>query len=245
MNQKIIEWEEIQQVSWDETSPSGQLNLTGLNIFLQRAAVEHAEHLGFGFQVMSKQNFSWVLIRINIEIKRLPNWHEKVKLVTWPREMARLSAFREFVLYSEKSDEVLCNASSEWLLIDLDSRRPQKMDNHRQFEKFTSTKEALTQSVPKVNKNQTFSDLFAIKPRYSSLDMNGHTNARKYIDWLDDALYEVHGQKKLAFLHMSYYHECKYGEELIIQVGTEDDSVIRGWMPLKEQVAFIASATFK
>ena len=72
-------WESQHMISWDDTSPSGTLNLTGLNILLQRAAVDHAEHLGFGFQVMSKQNLSWVLIRANIEINRLPQWREKVR----------------------------------------------------------------------------------------------------------------------------------------------------------------------
>jgi acyl-ACP thioesterase len=243
--EKQLFWESTHMISWDDTSPSGTLNLTGLNILLQRAAVDHAEHLGFGYQEMSKQNLSWVLIRANIEIFRLPNWREKVRLKTWPREMARLSAFREYVLYAEETGEVLCNASSEWLLIDLDTRRPQKMDNHRHFEQYATKEEALTNKIPRLSKSCDYQDLFTIKPRHSSLDMNGHTNARKYIDWLDDAIFELHGQKELSFMHMSYFHECTYGEELIIQFCKDDDTLIRGWKPGKNQIAFLGKALFR
>jgi medium-chain acyl-[acyl-carrier-protein] hydrolase len=241
---KMKFWESEHLISWDDTSPAGTLNLTGLNILLQRAAVDHAEHLGFGYRVMSKQNLSWVLIRANIEIHRMPRWREPVRLITWPREMARLSAFREYVMRSRETDEVLCNASSEWLLIDLDTRRPQKMDDHRQYEQYATRKEALTRKIPRVNKSCDYADLFSINPRYSTLDMNGHANARKYIDWLDDALYEIHGQKPLSFMHMSYFHECKYGEELTIQYCRDDNRVIRGWKPDQDQMAFLAKVEF-
>ncbi|MEJ2593896.1 MAG: thioesterase [bacterium] len=240
--QKI--WESEHIISWDDTSPAGTLNLTGLNILLQRAAVDHAEHLGFGYQVMSRQNLSWVLIRANIEIYRMPRWREAVRLVTWPREMARLSAFREYVMYGQDGQEVLCNASSEWLLIDLDTRRPQKMEAHKQYEAFATRKEALTRKMPRVTKSCNYCDLFTLKPRHSTLDMNGHANARKYIDWLDDALYEIHGQKELSFMHMSYFHECKYGEELIIQYCKDDLTVVRGWKASSGQIAFLAKVEF-
>lgn len=244
MEKKKI-WESRQMISWDDTSPAGTLNLTGLNILLQRAAVDHAEHLGFGYQVMSRQNLSWVLIRANIEINRMPKWRERIRLVTWPREMARLSAFREYSMFAEESGEVLCNASSEWLLIDLDTRRPQKMDGHRKYEQYATKREALTRKMPRVTKSCNYRDLFTIKPRYSTLDMNGHANARKYIDWLDDAIYEIHGQKELGFMHMSYFHECTYGEELVIQYCLDDDTVIRGWKAEREQIAFLAKVEIK
>ncbi|NOX87044.1 MAG: hypothetical protein GXO86_13975 [Chlorobi bacterium] len=240
MSEKKKIWTVHHKINWDDTNMSGTLNLTGLNVLLQRAAVEHAEYLGFGYHHMIRQNLSWVLFRINIQISRMPGWQEKVRLVTWPRELANLTAFREFILYSDKSDEILCRASSEWLLINLDTRRPQKMDDYRQFEKYTTPEKAIIRDIPKVNRKQDFTDLFSIVTRYSGLDLNGHANARKYIDWLDDAIYEVHGEKTLVLMHMTYFHECIYGEELIVQKGGTDPTVFRGWKPAKNEMAFLA-----
>lgn len=231
-------------INWDDTSPAGSLNLTGLNIMLQRAAVDHAEQLGFGYQVMSKMNLSWVLVRMNIEILRLPNWREEVLLSTWPSKLSTISAFRDYTLINGKTGETLCNASSEWLLIDLTTRRPQKIEEHRDLEVFVTKKNALAGAIPKIRRDHQYEDLFRVKPFYSSLDMNGHTNARKYVDWLDDAIYEVHGEKKLSFLHMAYYHECKYYEEVNIQVGKEDNTVFRGLKAKNKQVAFQAKVEF-
>jgi len=237
-------WIQYNQVSWDDTSPAGTLNLTGLNILLQRAAVEHAEHLGFGFQNTSKQNFTWVLIRLSIEINRLPKWHENIKLVTWPRSMEKLTATRDYTLFSENGNEILCNASSEWLLIDLITRRPQRMEIMSEFDKYLTHKNALKNPIPKLKKNQEFARLFSTTPGYSSLDMNGHTNARKYFDWLDDALFRVHGEQTYSLISMSYFHECKYGEKISIEAGTEDNKTIRGWKHELNELAFIAQVDF-
>jgi acyl-ACP thioesterase len=236
-------WTEHHQISWDDTSPAGTLNLSGLNILLQRAAVEHAEHLGFGFQQTSKQNFSWVLIKLSIAINRLPKWREKIKLVTWPKLMEKLTATREFTVLSEKN-EVLCNASSEWLLIDLGTRRPQRMEKMSEFGKYLSNESALSQPIRKINKEQDFRKIYSTTPGYSSLDMNGHTNARKYFEWLEDALYRVHGAQTLSQISMSYFHECKFGEKIDIEVGLEDNKTIRGWKPEQNQLAFVACVEF-
>ena len=119
------------------------------------------------------------------------------------------------------------------------------MDNHKHFEQYATKKEALTKKLPRITKSCDYEDLFTIKPRYSTLDMNGHTNARKYIDWLDDAIYEIHGPKDLAYMHMSYFHECTFGEELIIQFCKDDNSVVRGWKSKKNQIAFLGKVEFK
>lgn len=223
----------------------GKLNLTGLNIMFQRAAVEHAENLGFGYVAMSKENYSWVLVRINIEINRLPLWREQVRLLTWPRSMKNLSAFREFAMYAREDDELLVTASSEWFLIDLDSRKPQRMEKMERFAPLLTDRRAINKTHGRINRNQPFKDLFSITPRYSSMDMNSHTNARKYIDWLDDAIYQEYGTTDIAFMHMSYFHECTLGEELVIQSGTHGSGVFRGWKPQIEQVAFLASVEFR
>jgi acyl-ACP thioesterase len=118
------------------------------------------------------------------------------------------------------------------------------MENHRHLETFLIEKEAFSRDIPKIKRNLHFENLFHVQTLYSNLDMNGHTNARKYIDWLDDAIYEIHGTKILTFMHMAYFHECKYNEEIIIQVGTEDKTVFQGLKPKSKQLAFHAKVEF-
>lgn len=237
-------WEKSVQITWDETSPSGGLSLTGLSLILQRAAVEHAEHLGFGFTETSKDNVSWVLFRLNLEIKRLPKWQENVVVQTWPRAIEKMSAFREFVLLSE-SGEVLCNATSEWMIIDLTTRRPQKMDRFKSLEHLNNPTKSFEKQLPKLNSKCRFESIFEVTNRYSDLDMNGHTNARKYFDWLTDAIHELHSEKEISLLQMNYFSECNEGEEIDIQYCTEDNKTFRGLKLANDKVAFIAQVLFR
>lgn len=237
-------WGKKLQVAWDETSPTGKLSLTGLSLILQRAAVEHAEQLGFGFTETSKDNISWVLFRLNLEIKRLPKWQENVVVQTWPRAIEKISAFREFVLLSE-SGEVLCNATSEWMIIDLTTRRPQLMNRFKSLEHLNTPTKAFDIPLPKLNSNCDFESIFSVTNRYSDLDMNGHTNARKYFDWLTDAIHELHSEKEISLLQMNYFSECNSGEEIDIQYCIEDKTTFRGLKQTNGKVAFIAQMTFK
>lgn len=237
-------WSKTQQISWDETSPNGKLSLTGLSLILQRAAVEHAEHLGFGFTETSKDNVSWVLFRLNLEIKRLPKWQENVKVQTWPRAIQKISAFREFVLLSE-SGEVLCNATSEWMIIDLTTRRPLKMDRFESLKHLNTPTKAFDISIPKLKNKCAFESIFSVTNRYSDLDMNGHTNARKYFDWLTDAIHELHPEKEISFLQMNYFNECYAGEEIDIQYCVEDKATFQGLKLANGKIAFIAQLIHK
>jgi acyl-ACP thioesterase len=239
--QKI--WNKQLQVSWDETGPDGKLSLTGLSLILQRAAVEHAEHLGFGYSEISKDNVSWVLFRLNIEIRRLPKWKENIRVTTWPKSISGLSAFREFILHSEDG-EVLCTALSEWLVIDLTTRRPQRMERFNKPEYLSTEKTAFTYPLPKLNTKCGFIPLFNVTTRHSDIDLNGHTNARKYFDWLDDAVYQIHQEKELSFVQMNYFNECRLGEEIIIQQCPEDGKTFRGLKAENGKTAFIAQVDF-
>lgn len=237
-------WETKLQVAWDETSPTGKLSLTGLSLLLQRAAVEHAEHLGFGFTETSKDNVSWVLFHLNLEIKRLPNWQEHVKVQTWPRAIEKMSAFREFVLLSE-SEEVLCNATSVWMIIDLTTRRPQKMDRFKSLEHLNTPTKAFDIPIPKLNSKCNFESIFKVTNRYSDLDMNGHTNARKYFDWLTDAIHETHPEKELKFIQINYFSECHAGDVIDLQYCKDDMRTFRGFKPANGKTAFIAQIKVK
>ncbi|MCF6171450.1 MAG: thioesterase [Bacteroidales bacterium] len=239
--QKI--WDKALEVGWDETDMNGKLSLTGLSLILQRVAVEHAEHLGFGYSEISKDNVSWVLFRLNMQIFRSPRWKEKIRIRTWPREIIGLAAFREFILFSEKGD-VLCNASSEWLIIDLTTRRPQRMDRFKEMAHLNTATKALDYHPLPLNTKCDFSPLFSITTRHSDLDLNGHTNARKYFDWLDDAIYQVHKEKEISFLQMNYFHECQMGEEISVEICQEDQKTFRGFKQESGKTAFIAQVEF-
>jgi len=231
-------WQENHTVSWEDTTIDNHLSITALNRMLLQAAVNHAEHLGFGFTNTSKEDLSWVLLRINMKIDRLPAWKEKFSVVTWPSRVKAITAFREFEVTGTQGE--LCRATSEWSVINLKTRRPQRMSSIGNLINSISEKISLDTPFFKLDSKIEFEELFSVKVRYSDMDMNGHANAGKYFDWLSDAIYEVSGTNSMTFISFNYFHECLLGDTLRIEKSKDIPGYIRGFKTGENKMAFWA-----
>jgi acyl-ACP thioesterase len=236
-------WEETFEVDWEMVSLDNHMMLTDLIKAMLKSAVDHAEHLGFGFTNTSKEDLSWVLLRLNIQIERLPAWKEQIKVSTWPSRVKTLTAFREFEI-KDAHDDVICRATSEWSVINLKTRRPQPISSLKDLYQPPEAREYLTRSFPKPDPKHTFEKLFQQKVRYTDMDMNGHVNAGKYFDWFSDALYEVSKTNNVGFISFHYQRECRLGETLTIEKGVENPLEFRGLKP-DGKLAFWACAERK
>ncbi len=228
-------------LSWDDIGMNKRMHWAALNRVLQQAAVNHAEHLGFGFTDISKENVSWVLFRLHIQILRWPQWKEEIEVCTWPSFVKSISAFREFEIKTD-SGELICNASSEWLIIDLNTRKPRRVEDFHRFDDVLTPEKTLTEAPPRYNAKGEFTDLFTGEVRFSHMDMNNHLNALHYFGWFSDAFYLVHGLKTPSFLSMTYFNECMLGEKVVMQQSADDPMVFRGYKPETGKIAFLAAA---
>ena len=237
-------WREDFVVSWDKTNVNGRLSFNAMSLFLVSTAINHAEHLDFGYSTISKENVSWVLFRLNIKINRLPLLNEKIYIKTWPGKITGITATREFEMYLEGTNEKLCMANSDWLIIDLDSRKPQRLDKYKDAEFLSLNKKALEEKPPKVNIKCNFEESFLVNTHYSDLDMNGHVIAHKYFSWLQDAVYQLHGDKEPSFIQMNYFNECNMNEEVSIKHCNDDKQSFMGLKQGNGKPAFTAAVVF-
>jgi len=232
-------WQEDFVVDWESVSMDNRMTLSALVRILLQGATNHAEAMGFGFTDTSKEDLSWVLLRINLKIDRLPSWQEKISVFTWPSQVKALTAFREFKVVG-KDKEVLCQATSEWSVINLKTRRPQRMEGLQFIENHQVNKPNLVFPFPKINPKMDFEELFSLKIHYSHMDMNGHANAVKYFDWLSDAVYEQFGTNDVSFVYFNYHHECLLGETISIEKSLEEPGVIRGFKTGEGKMTFLS-----
>lgn len=236
---------EIRTVNWEEISKDGHLSLKALNLFLVSSAVKNAEQLGFGYSNLVKNNSSWVLYKLKIKIERLPILNENIKVVTWPRELAGISASREFQIFSAESNELIVTASSDWLIIDLTSRKPQRMSRFMNSEYLNPGKMALNENFPEFNSKCQFKEIFKVKTQYSDLDLNGHVIASKYFEWLENAVFQTYEEIKIDFLQMDYLHECHINEEVSIRICPDDKTSFVGIKTKNNKLAFRAIVKLK
>ncbi len=232
-------WREAHEVTWEDTTVDNHLSITALDRYLLQAAVNHAEHLGFGFTNTSKEDLSWVLFRINLQINRLPSWKEKYTVITWPSRVGALTAFREFEIVDNVGTR-LAAATSEWSVINLKTRRPRRMSTLPHLFDHLTERIVLDRPFFKLDSGLEFEELFSVTVRYSDLDMNGHANAGKYFDWLSDAIYEQYGSNSVSFISFNYFQECLAGDVVSVQKSISEPGFIRGFKTGSGKPAFWA-----
>ena len=116
--QKII-------VTVNDTDFLGQIKPSAIMGYFQDIAVEHAEKIGVGYDVMRDKNMGWVLIRMSYRIIRNPLIGESLTIKTFPEKPRTADANRGYYIY-DKNNNLIILGSSKWCVIDLSTHRLQK-----------------------------------------------------------------------------------------------------------------------
>lgn len=168
-----------------ETGPDNRMHCHWLMCHLQEAATAHADRLGFGIEDMARAKCFWVLTSMRIEIEELPQRDKVFSLTTWSCGAKKLRAFRDFSGCDDSGREII-RASSEWMVLDSATRKPQIVD--RQLNLRSCDRCAFEDTVKRLRPGNPQREIYSLKAGYSSLDANGHVNNTEYLRWAFDSL---------------------------------------------------------
>ncbi len=214
------------QVRSYECGMNGDATLPTICNYLQEAASLDAEARGF-----SKSNFdaaggniSWVLTRMVIQMTRYPHWEEEIEVVTFPRGGRKIVAWRDFEVRT-KAGERLGVATSEWMLIDLSSRKMVPIPESV-FTCLDPNIEPVLGETPFTVKLRYPSEGEAAAPltfkaQKSQIDLNGHVNNVHYVAWLLEPLPTEQVRHEIELVFRS---ETLAGDDVCVsvtQVGEE------------------------
>lgn len=115
-------WTERFRVRAEEIDLHGRAAVSAVCNWLQEAAGNHAQALGWGIEQLVPEQLTWVLARLHLRLDRLPLWREDLTVTTWPAGIDRLYAVREFRI--EDGSGVVGVATTGWVLVHLGRRRP-------------------------------------------------------------------------------------------------------------------------
>ncbi|NWG02248.1 MAG: hypothetical protein HXY44_05270 [Syntrophaceae bacterium] len=212
-------WEEEYRISFYEVDTKNKVFLPVLWSLMQETAWHHAHHLKLGYSDLEEHQHFWVLSRLAIQMVGYPRWGDRIKIKTWLTGIGRLFAFRQFSIMGSAGD-VLGTAKSAWLVLDLKSRRPQKIEpvfKHilHLFNDLPTNGEPEKLPSPvqsKMGKSHTV--------RYSDIDMHHHVNNIKYIEWiLDSCPFEINQTHQIHTFVINFLAESSHGD--IISIHTE------------------------
>ncbi|MDR3246699.1 MAG: hypothetical protein LBT50_09745 [Prevotellaceae bacterium] len=188
-----------------------QLSLPALFYLLQESAWKHAESHNFGWEVLSKNNFIWALSRVKVCIDAYPVWKDSVFVETWSKEPDMIMAYRDFEMFSANNDKLL-SATSAWLILSMESRRPQRIALMRENFPIADNRFALDTQLGKLPQHKIqVSDYGINTVPYSAIDINGHVNNTLYIQWVIDGFPHEYIQS-----HDIYEIEINYLQEAIV-----------------------------
>jgi acyl-ACP thioesterase len=202
-----------------EVDAFGQVAVPALTGFLAEAAGHHATALGVGVEALMARGLTWVLVRQRLEILRAPLLHEELVVETWPSGVDRVAALRDFRVRGADGSE-LARAISQWLVLDLATRRPRPplevLDAARfriEVPHATSFGDGKLLALEQWEREKRF------HTRYADIDRNLHVNNGSYLAWAIEAMpREVWQSSRMASLEVQYRAECTLGSAVLSRV---------------------------
>jgi acyl-ACP thioesterase len=166
---------------------------------------------------MYAQNLFWVHSRMKIKFFGFPRVGDSVLIRTWPKTIQqKLFFIRDFEMLTENGEK-LAAATSAWLIINATTRRmvpPQSLDLNLPT---LSERVGLDEPLERLGMAHDGEERLRVRAGYSAVDMLGHVNNSRYVEWICDAFpMETFRERKLDWLQINYDHEIRPGEEVSV-----------------------------
>jgi acyl-ACP thioesterase len=213
---KTAYWEEAYRLRSYEVDFQNRLRLSALFHFMQETASNQIEGQGVGINVLRTDNLAWVLSRLLIVMDRYPGWGEEILVKTWPRGIERLFALREFLITS-RPGEMLGRVTSNWLLVDLTTRRPKRLEEVFKRMPIDPGQRALDRRLEKLPPLESPEEAHSVRAAYQQIDLNRHVNNAHYISWILNSFpLEWYQRYRLAGLQINFLAETRLGDTITL-----------------------------
>ncbi|WP_231514766.1 acyl-[acyl-carrier-protein] thioesterase [Oceanobacillus salinisoli] len=198
-----------------------KLKLSTLFSYFQDIASLASENLGVGIDTLEKKHgVAWVLMRIRVDIERLPRWDEEVTIETWPLEPGKLEFDRDYIVRDGNEKRIL-SAVSSWVIMDLKERKLKRTKSLPFTFPAPIEERAIDGKLDKIKHSGPLEIVYSKVIGYSDVDFNGHLNNSKYVDYIMDC-FPLEDHKKFATksIEVNFIHEALPGDTIILQKDT-------------------------
>lgn len=235
--------EKKMKLGYSQTDYKGHWKLSDIFTQFTEIATLHAISFG-GWDPKFQDMYGWIISKMRVKVHKIVKIDEEVTMRTWVTEGTHVVYPRHLEIYNAAGDLVL-EATSNWTLLDLVRRRiamPKRVGLN------------FPDNLPKagnISIETDFSDeegfeFVEDRPvRFSDLDVNGHLNNARYVDWMCDVLgYEAFNEWYICDLSIQYKKETAPNGVLRLEKKIDGDTFkVRGVNG--ENIHFIAEGLWK
>lgn len=112
------------RVRYHEMDALGHVNNAVYQHYLEQAAVEHSEHLGFNQQRCQELGGVFVMRKIEIEYLRPAVAGDTLEVTTWLQTVRGPRAIRRYEIRKKGDEQLLVTAEALWVWVDTRAMRP-------------------------------------------------------------------------------------------------------------------------
>ena len=190
----------------------GRMTPASILMLIQEVAGRHCVALSVDYDTLARQGMFWAVTRHRVQVSRLPQLGENIRVETWPMPTTKVAYPRSVVAYDAAGNECF-RAISLWVLMNLNTRSmilPGKsgisvVGSLRGLELPSPGSLALMDHTQTRQRQGCFTDL----------DRNGHMNNTRYLDWVSDLLPSAfHQGHEVKEFTICYHTEAREGQVL-------------------------------
>lgn len=216
-----------------ETDIADRLHYHALCAMLQEAACLDVDHHGFGADVMDSYHACWLLLRMRVDMVKIPKWKDAIYIRTWSNGYQKVLFNREFAILDEMKEEI-GRATSVWIIAQQGDHRPIRPSTIPGMDVYACTEpsdQKIDKLFPPDEEKRESAHVLTRYADYSDIDRNMHVNNTRYIAWSEDSFYSQKDvSTQIRSMTINYASEVKPGEEVkIYRSNTEDGVQIDGF----------------
>ncbi|SRR5690554_2375554 len=201
-----------------------RVSLVSLTNFVLITAGRNADENGFGILELQSGNYTWVLSRLVIDMKRMPTEEDTISIETWVEKVGAVFTTRNFHL-TDGTGKIIGYAASTWAVIDMKTRRSVSLDSLTAMKDFIvpeSTPIGEPTRIP--NAKGEAANTFTVQ--YSDIDVNGHANSLHYVRWISDCFsLDFYKKHFIRRFEINFLQELTFGDvgEVYREPGAEGE----------------------
>ena len=174
------------KIPFDMADMNGHIKLPDVILLSLQVSGMQSIELGVSDKtILEEHNLVWIITDYDIEVVRLPHFAEEITIETEALSYNRLFCYRRFTIYDESGQELI-HMMATFVLMDRDSRKVHAVEP----EIVASYQSEFNKKLIRGPKYETLEEPISkdYHVRFYDLDMNGHVNNSKYLDWIFEVM---------------------------------------------------------
>ena len=198
------------KIPFDMADMNGHIKLPDVILLSLQVSGMQSIELGVSDKaILEEYNLVWIITDYDIEVVRLPRFAEEITIETEALSYNRLFCYRRFTIYDESGQEII-RMLATFVLMDRDSRKVHAVEPEIVAPYQSDFDKKLIRGPKYESLDEPISKDYHV--RFYDLDMNGHVNNSKYLDWI----FEVMGADFLTHyipkkINLKYVKEVRPG----------------------------------